>query len=128
MDSRSPRDGKTIEEIGTYDPMIRDTDQRVTINAERYDYWVSVGAQPSDHVKRLAEKYKGKVPSERRDEPKKRDMLSAPLKAEVRRRRPEPAPVEAPPAEESPAEEAAPVATEEAPAEQPAAEEAPAAE
>jgi small subunit ribosomal protein S16 len=125
MDSRSPRDGKTIEEIGTYDTMIRDTDQRVSLDGERYDYWLSVGALPTDQVKRLAEKYKGKVPAVRVDQRKTRDALNLPLKAEVRRRRPEPP---APPAEEPTAE--APAEEEAASAEAPAVEaaETPAAE
>lgn len=117
MDSRTPRDGKTIEEIGTYDPMIRDTDKRVCIDATRYDYWVGVGAQPTDHVKRLAEKYKGKVPSVRIDERKVRELASAPQKAEPRRRKVEAEPA---PAETAVAESEAPVEEAAAPAETPA--------
>jgi small subunit ribosomal protein S16 len=60
MDSRSPRDGKAIEELGTYDPMVPDTDRRVTLNNERIQYWLSVGAQPSDKVAVLIKKYAGK--------------------------------------------------------------------
>ncbi|HVX11281.1 MAG TPA: 30S ribosomal protein S16 [Pirellulales bacterium] len=56
-DSRSPRDGKVLEEIGTYDPMIADTDARVTLNNERLQYWLSVGAQPSVNVKVFIKKY-----------------------------------------------------------------------
>ncbi len=56
-DSRSPRDGKVLEELGTYDPMIADTDARVTLNNERLKYWLSVGAQPSDNVKVFIKKY-----------------------------------------------------------------------
>lgn len=56
-DSRSPRDGKVIEELGTYDPMIADTDARVTLDNERLKYWLSVGAQPSDNVKVFIKKY-----------------------------------------------------------------------
>jgi len=47
-DSRSPRDGKFIEEIGTYHP--RKKDETFTINLERAEYWISKGAQPSDTV------------------------------------------------------------------------------
>ena len=47
-DNRSPRDGKFIEEIGTYLPGQKDTNFK--INLERADYWVSKGAQPSDTV------------------------------------------------------------------------------
>ena len=56
-DTRSPRDGKVIEELGTYDPMVPDTDARAVFNTERVDYWLSVGAQPSERVKVLIRKY-----------------------------------------------------------------------
>jgi small subunit ribosomal protein S16 len=57
MDSRVPRDGRVIEELGTYDPMVRETDARAHLNGERIDYWLSVGAQPSDKVRVLINKY-----------------------------------------------------------------------
>ena len=57
MDQRSPRDGRVIEELGHYDPMCPETDARVTLKAERVDYWLSVGAQPSDKVAVLIKKY-----------------------------------------------------------------------
>ena len=57
MDVRSPRDGKVIEELGHYDPMVKETDARAVLNGERIDYWLSVGAQPSDKVKVLIKKY-----------------------------------------------------------------------
>ena len=53
MDSRSPRDGKAIEEVGFYDPMVRVKKDRVKINLERIDYWLGVGAQPTDTVRSL---------------------------------------------------------------------------
>ena len=56
MDQRSPRDGKAIEELGHYDPMVRNKAERVKLNLERVDYWVSVGAQPSDKVAVLIKK------------------------------------------------------------------------
>ncbi len=65
MDQREPRNGKVIEEVGTYDPMIKDRDLRVTMKGERIDYWVSVGAQPSVKVAALIVKFKGKVPEKR---------------------------------------------------------------
>ncbi len=58
MDSQKPRNGKAIEEVGLYDPMIPDKSKRVTINMERVDYWISVGAQPSDNVATLIKKIK----------------------------------------------------------------------
>jgi small subunit ribosomal protein S16 len=57
MDIRSPRDGRVIEELGTYDPMISETDARVNLKRERVDYWLSVGAQPSEKVSVLIKKY-----------------------------------------------------------------------
>ncbi len=57
MDQRSPRDGRVIENLGTYDPMCPETDARVTLKGERVDYWISVGAQPSDKVAVLIKKY-----------------------------------------------------------------------
>lgn len=57
MDSRRPRDGKVIEELGYYDPMVKETDARAVLNGSRIDYWLGVGAQPSDKVKVLIKKY-----------------------------------------------------------------------
>ncbi len=57
MDARSPRDGRVIEELGYYDPMVQETDARAVLNGERVDYWLGVGAQPSDKVKVLIRKY-----------------------------------------------------------------------
>ncbi|MCS7304060.1 MAG: 30S ribosomal protein S16 [Thermoguttaceae bacterium] len=56
-DSRRPRDGRVLEVIGTYDPMVPDTDARVVWNLERLQYWLSVGAQPTEKVKVLIKKY-----------------------------------------------------------------------
>lgn len=56
-DSRAPRDGRVIEELGTYDPMVPDTDARVMLNLERVAYWLGVGAQPSQNVKTFIKKY-----------------------------------------------------------------------
>jgi len=57
VDSRRPRDGRVLEELGTYDPLIPDTDARAVLNAERVSYWLSVGAQPSEKVGVLIKKY-----------------------------------------------------------------------
>ena len=57
MDQRSPRNGRVIEELGTYDPMCPETDARVTLKADRVDYWLGVGAQPSEKVATLIKKY-----------------------------------------------------------------------
>jgi small subunit ribosomal protein S16 len=53
-DSRSPRDGRFIEELGTYDP--RKNPPFITLKKERAEYWVGVGAQPSPTVKSLLKK------------------------------------------------------------------------
>ena len=56
-DRRTPRDGRVIEELGTYDPSVPDTNARCTIKSERVDYCLSVGAQPSDKVRVLIKKF-----------------------------------------------------------------------
>ena len=53
-DGRSPRDGKFIEEIGTYQPL--QAGNNVTIKLDRADYWMSKGAQPSDTVRSFIKK------------------------------------------------------------------------
>jgi small subunit ribosomal protein S16 len=57
MDIRAPRNGRILEELGTYDPMIPETDARAMLNGERIDYWLGQGAQPSEKVKVLIKKY-----------------------------------------------------------------------
>lgn len=53
-DSRSPRDGRFIERVGTYNPMLaKDNAERINLNAERIKHWVSQGALPSDRVARF---------------------------------------------------------------------------
>jgi len=53
-DSRSPRDGKCIEEIGTYDPLTNPA--TVTVDAEKAQNWIKNGAQPTDTVRALLKK------------------------------------------------------------------------
>jgi small subunit ribosomal protein S16 len=57
MDSRTPRNGKAIEELGFYDPMVKEKDARVRLNNERIAYWLSVGAKPTEKVQVLINKY-----------------------------------------------------------------------
>jgi small subunit ribosomal protein S16 len=57
MDARTARGGRVLEELGTYDPMVPETDARAILNAERINYWIGVGAQPSDKVGVLIKKY-----------------------------------------------------------------------
>ena len=57
MDCRSPRNGRVIEELGTYDPMVPETDARAILKGERINYWLGVGAQPTPKVGTLIKKY-----------------------------------------------------------------------
>jgi small subunit ribosomal protein S16 len=53
-DSHSPRDGRFIEKVGTYDPLLRrDNEKRVTLNGEKITAWLAKGAQPTDRVARF---------------------------------------------------------------------------
>ena len=108
-DQRSPRDGKIIEEIGTYNPLQKDNNFRLDL--ARVDYWLGVGAQPSDTVAsfiKKARKAEDEAPAEGGEE-------SAPV-AEAT---PEPTPEPVAKAEEA----VAPETTAEAEAEAPKAEE-----
>ncbi|MBR1649384.1 MAG: 30S ribosomal protein S16 [Alphaproteobacteria bacterium] len=71
-DSRAPRDGRFIEKLGTYNPMLpQDHEQRVVVNDERVKYWLGVGAQPTDRlVKIFANLGLVKAPATR-EQPKK---------------------------------------------------------
>ena len=60
IDGRQPRDGRIIEELGSYDPMIKDTDQRVKLKPDRIKYWISVGALPSEKLQVIFKKYMAK--------------------------------------------------------------------
>ena len=55
-DSRMPRDGRFLEKLGTYNPLLaKDSEDRVKLNMERVNYWLSQGAQPTDRVARFLE-------------------------------------------------------------------------
>lgn len=57
--SRAPRDGKFIEEIGTYNPLLSDAHpDRIRLNQERVAYWLSVGAEPTERVEKFIAKLK----------------------------------------------------------------------
>jgi small subunit ribosomal protein S16 len=60
IDSRQPRDGRYLEELGTYDPMVKNTDERVRLKPERIKHWLSVGARPSEKVAVFFKKYMAK--------------------------------------------------------------------
>ena len=61
IDHKQPRDGRVIEELGSYDPMVKNTDERVKLKPDRVKYWMSVGAQPSEKVAVLLNKYMAKI-------------------------------------------------------------------
>ncbi|MDP7429298.1 MAG: 30S ribosomal protein S16 [Alphaproteobacteria bacterium] len=139
-DSRSPRDGRFIEKVGTYNPLLqRDDPARVTLNEERIRHWLGHGARPTDRVARFLgaaeitampasrnnpEKAKPKAKAQERLKAAE-EAAQAAAEAPAEEAAAEEAPAEEAAAEEAPAEEAA---AEEAPAEEAAAEEAPAAE
>ena len=53
-DARSPRDGKYVEKIGTYNPLLaKDSPERIKLDADRAKHWLGVGAQPTDRVARF---------------------------------------------------------------------------
>jgi small subunit ribosomal protein S16 len=133
-DSRSPRDGRFIERIGSYNPMLeKDNPDRFIINEERAKHWLGVGARPSDRVARqlstLGLVEKPFVPEQtKQDKPRAKTVermkeQEEKLKAAAEAAEVEKAAAAEAPAEEAPAEEAP---AEEAPAEEAAAEEAPA--
>jgi len=111
-DKRSPRDGSIIEEIGTYDPLLKRNN--FTLKLDRVDYWLGVGAQPSDTVASFIRKAR-KGPVEEADEEPVVEAVEAPAETEAA---PEPAEAAA---EVAVAEE--PAAEEAAEPEEPAAEE-----
>ena len=57
IDSRQPRDGRVLEELGSYDPQLKNTDERVQLKPDRIKYWMSVGAKPSENVEVFIKKY-----------------------------------------------------------------------
>ena len=121
-DSRTKRDGRPIEELGTYNPVLQ-TEPNFDLNLERAEHWLSVGAQPSDTVRSFIRKAR-------------RAAAGLPPKESKPKKAAQPEPAEEPKAEETPAaeapaaEEAAEAPAEETATEEPAAEaeEAPAAE
>ena len=118
-DSRSPRDGRFIEKIGTYNPMLpKDGGNRLVIKEDRVKYWVSVGALPSDRVARflgdagLMDKPATPANQTKQDKPKAKAQERLQEQADKAE------------AAVAAAAEAASAPAEEAPAEEPAAEEA----
>ncbi len=129
-DSRNPRDGRFLERLGTYNPMLPKGDEaRVILKEERIKHWLDRGAKPSDRVVRfLSDANMWELP--KRPEQTKQHLpraktLARAAEAEEAAKAAAEAPAEEAPAEEAPAEEAP---AEEAPAEEAPAEEAPAEE
>lgn len=148
-DARSPRDGKFIEKIGTYNPLLaKDSPERIKLDGDRAKHWLSVGAQPTDRVARFLDAIGVKERAARNNPNKGKPGEKAVERAEERAEKAKAAeeaaaeaaaaPAPEPVAEEPAVEEAAPAAeeavAEEAPAAEvteeaaPVAEEAPAAE
>jgi len=67
MDSRTGRDGRPIEELGHYDPLVRNLESRAVLDVNRIRYWLSVGAQPSEKVAAILNRHGVKKPG--KDEP-----------------------------------------------------------
>lgn len=61
MDRRSARDSSVIEELGFYDPIHPNENLRLSLKRDRIEYWLSVGASPSDTVRDLLKKYDAKI-------------------------------------------------------------------
>ncbi len=119
-DSRKPRDGRFIERIGTYNPLLpKDHADRVTLVEDRVKYWLGVGARPSDRVNRFLDAA-GILKREARNNPQKAQPGQKRLDREEAKRE-----AEAKAKEEA---KAAKTAEAEAPAEEAAADEAPAEE
>ena len=113
-DSRSPRDGRFIERIGSYNPLLaKDNPERVKLDADRAKHWLSVGAQPSDRVARFLDAAGVKERAARNNPSKGLPGEKAKERAEEKAAKlaeaeeAAKAAAEAPAAEEAPAEEAA---------------------
>jgi small subunit ribosomal protein S16 len=120
-DSRMPRDGRFIEKLGTYNPLLpKDSEDRVKMDMDRIQHWLGHGAQPTDRIARMLEAA-GVLPKTERNNPKKAELgTKAKERLEAKEAKSEEAPAEEA-AAEAPAEEAAAAApAEEAAAEAPA--------
>ena len=111
-DSRMPRDGRFIEKLGTYNPLLpKDSEERVKMNMERVQHWLDQGAQPTDRIARMLEAAGAREKTERdnpnKGAPGKKAQERAEEKAAKAAAAAEAAnaPAEAAPAEEAAAEE-----------------------
>ena len=108
-DSRMPRDGRFLEKLGTYNPLLpKDSEERVKMDMERVQYWLDKGAQPTDRISRFLEAAGVREKTERsnpkKGEPGKKALERAEEKAAKAQAAEEAANA---PDEEAPAEEAA---------------------
>ena len=105
-DARSPRDGRFIEKIGTYDPKLEDKEKRVSLVVERVQHWLSVGAQPTDRVARFVDAAGLKTREPRNNPERAVPGKKATERAEERAKKADEAEAakNAPAAEEAPAE------------------------
>lgn len=130
--SRAPRDGKYLEQVGTYNPLLaKDDANRVRLTEDRINYWLGVGAQPTDRVARMLDKAgikeRAATNNPKKAEPGQKAKDRAEEKAEkVREAEEAAAAAAAAPAVEEDAPVAEEAAAAEAPADEAAADEAPA--
>ncbi|MDJ0991946.1 MAG: 30S ribosomal protein S16 [Dinoroseobacter sp.] len=107
-DSRMPRDGRFIEKLGTYNPLLpKDSEERVKLNMERIQYWLDQGAQPTDRVSRFLEAAGALDKKERNNPQKAQPGKKAQERAEEKAAKAAEASEPEAPVEEAPAEEAA---------------------
>ena len=128
-DARSPRDGRFIEKLGTYNPLLaKDDEKRIVLDGERAKHWLSVGAQPTDRVARFLDAAGVRERAARSNPNKGKPGEKATERAEERATKlaeaeeakaaaaaapaPEPVAEEAPPAQDSNAEAEAVIAAE----------------
>ena len=84
-DSRMPRDGRFIEKLGIYNPLLpKDSEDRIKMDLERVQYWISQGAQPTDRVARFLEAAGAKEKTERKNLKKGEPGKAAKERAEKR--------------------------------------------
>ena len=82
-DSRMPRDGRFIEKLGTYSPLLaKDSEDRVRLDLERVQYWLDQGAQPTDRVARMLEAAGARPKTERNNPNKAKPGKKAQARAE----------------------------------------------
>jgi len=114
-DERRPRDGAFIERLGFFNPMARGQEERLRLDLDKLNEWISKGAQVSDRVKALVkeskltpEELEAKIAAKKARAEAKKAAIAEKLAKEAEEKAEQEAPAEEAPAEEAPAEEAAP--------------------